>query len=67
MGSHFLVRQHRVALQVGAEQGGPRPIVLTEDGSINVVEAVARDQPVSARRTGETLEKDEGNLKFSFS
>lgn len=31
--------------------------MLAEDGAVDVVETVARDQTVSARRTGETLKK----------
>lgn len=38
------------------EQGGTGPVVLAEDGAVDVVETVAGDQTVSAGRTGETLE-----------
>lgn len=41
-----------------AEQGGTGSVVLTEDGAVDVVETVAGDQTVSARRTGETLTKE---------
>lgn len=56
--THFLVRQHGVALQMRAEERGIGSIVLAEDGAVDVVEPVARDQAVSARRTGETLKKE---------
>lgn len=56
--THFLVRQHGVALQMRTEQGGTGSVVLTEDGAVDVVEPVAGDQAVSARRTGEALKKD---------
>lgn len=55
----LLVGHHAVPLQRGqvtAEQGAPWPVVLTEDGAIDIVEAVARHQPVSTGGTGETLE-----------
>lgn len=39
-----------------AEKSAPWPVVLTEDGAVNVVEAVARHQPVPTGGTGETLE-----------
>lgn len=56
--THFLVRQHRVALEMCAEQGGTGSVVLAEDGAVDIVETVAGDQTVSARRTGETLTKE---------
>ena len=57
---HLLVGHHAVPLQRGqvtAEQGAPWPVVLTEDGAIDIVEAVARHQPVSTGGTGETLQR----------
>lgn len=55
----LLVGHHAVPLQRGqvtAEQGAPWPVVLTEDGAVNIVEAVAWHQSVSTGGTGETLE-----------
>lgn len=56
--SHLLVRQHRVALQwrqVAVEQGSARSVVLTEDCTIDVMEAIAGHQSVSTGGTAETL------------
>lgn len=57
---HLLIGQHRVALQglqVTAQHGPSGTVVLTKDGAVHVVEAIARHQPISARGTGEALEK----------
>lgn len=57
--AHLLVSQHRVGLQrrhVAGKEGRSRPVVLTEDGAIDIVEAVAWHQPVSTGGTAETLE-----------
>lgn len=56
--SHLLVWQHRVALQwrqVAVEQGSARSVVLTEDCTIDVMEAIAGHQSVSTGGTAETL------------
>ena len=48
---------------MAAEQGRARPVVLTEDGAVDVVEAIARHEPVSTGGAGETLgttERDGG-------
>lgn len=58
---YLLVRHHAVPLQWGqvtAEKSAPWPVVLTEDGAVNVVEAVARHQPVPTGGTGETLQRE---------
>lgn len=52
-----MVGKHGVALQMCTEQRGTGSIVLAEDGAVDVVEAVAGDQAVSACRTGETLKR----------
>lgn len=57
--ANLLVCQHRVALkwrQVAVEQGSAGSVVLTEDCTIDVVEAVAGHQPVSTGGAAETLE-----------
>lgn len=57
--AHLLVCQHRVALklgQVAVEQGSAGSVVLTEDRTIDVMEAIARHQSVSTGGTAETLE-----------
>lgn len=57
--AHLLVCQHRVALklgQVAVEQGSAGSVVLTEDCTIDVMEAIARHQSVSTGGTAETLE-----------
>jgi len=41
---------------VRAEQCSARPVVFAEDGAVDVVEAVARHQPVPTGGTGEALE-----------
>lgn len=41
---------------MSAQQLASRVVVFTEDGAVDVVEAVAGNQPVPARGTGETLE-----------
>lgn len=50
-----MVRQDRIALQMGTEQAGTGSVVLAEDGAIHIMETVTRDQSVSTRGTGETL------------
>lgn len=40
---------------MSAEQTSTRPVVFTENRPVDVVEAISRDQTVSARRTRETL------------
>ncbi len=57
---YLLVCQHRVALkwrQVVAEQGSARSVMLTEDCTIDVMEAIARHQSVSTGGTAETLQR----------
>lgn len=54
---HLLVR-HGPALQwgqVGAEQDGAGPVLLTEDGTVDVVEAISGDQTGPAGGAAETL------------
>lgn len=60
MTSHLLVRHHAVGLQwswMSTEETCSRPVMFTEDGPIDVVKAVARDQAVPAGRAGEALGK----------
>lgn len=55
----LLVRHHAVGLQgswMSTEQNSSRPVMFTEDGPINVVKAISRDQAVPAGRTGKTLQ-----------
>lgn len=62
LASHLLVRHHAVGLQgswMSTEQNSSRPVMFTEDGPINVVKAISRDQAVPAGRTGKTLRKKE--------
>lgn len=49
---HLLVRPRG---QGGAEQDGAGPVLLTEDGAVDVMEAVSRDQPDPTGGTAETL------------
>lgn len=59
--SHLLVRHDVVALQwswVSAEQASSRPVVLTEDCPVDIVEAIAGNQAVPACCTRETLKKN---------
>lgn len=46
-----------------AEQSRSRPVVFAENSSINVVEAVTRDQAVPAGRTGKTLQVVDAALR----
>lgn len=55
---HLLVCQHRVALQgrqVAGEQCSAGSVMLTEDCTIDEMEAIARHQSVSTGGTTETL------------
>lgn len=57
--AYLLVCQHSVALkwrQVAVEQDGAGSVVLAEDCTVDVMEAIARDQSVSTGGTAETLE-----------
>lgn len=57
--AHLLVGHDAAGLQRtrgSSDQTSSRPVVFTEDCSVDVVKTVAGDQPVSAGRTGETLE-----------
>ena len=57
---YLLVCQHRVALkwrQVAVKQGSAGSVMLTEDCTIDVVEAISRHQPVSTGGTTETLQE----------
>lgn len=58
--AHFLVRQDWVALQVSVEESRSRPVVFAKNGAVYIVESVAGDQLVSARRAGEALEHIRG-------
>lgn len=56
---YLLIGQHRVALQglqVTAQQGPTGTVMLTKDGAVHIVEAIARHESIPARSTGETLE-----------
>lgn len=44
---------------MAAEQGSTRPVVLTEDCTVNVMEAIPGHQSVSTGRTAETLQQSE--------
>lgn len=62
MASHLLVRHHAVGLQrsrMSSEQTSTRPVVFTENSPVDVVKAIARDQPVPTGRTGKTLGKQQ--------
>lgn len=57
--ANLLVCQHRAALkgrQVAAEQGSAGSVMLAEDCTIDVMEAIARHQSVSTGGAAETLE-----------
>lgn len=57
--AYLLVCQHRAALkwrQVAAEQDSTGSVVLAEDCTVDVMEAIARHQSVSTSGTAETLE-----------
>lgn len=67
---YLLVREHRAALEwshVAAEQGSAGPVVLTEDGTVDVMEAVPGHQSVSTGGAAETLqgstERDSGQRR----
>lgn len=56
---YLLVCQHVVALkwgQVAVEQGSAGSVVLTEDCTVDVMEAIAGHQSVSTGGTAETLQ-----------
>lgn len=57
--AYLLVCQHRAALkwrQVAVKQGSAGSVVLTEDRTVDVMEAIARHESVSTGGTAETLE-----------
>jgi len=59
--SHLLIRHDAVGLQwsrVPAEQASSRPVVFTEDGAVDVMKAITRDQAVPTGGTSETLQKE---------
>lgn len=59
--SHLLVAHDAAGLQGtgwSTDQTSSRPVVLTEDCSVDVVKAIPGDQPVSAGCTGETLQRN---------
>lgn len=64
--ANLLVREEGAVLQGGqvtAEQGSTRPVVLTKDGAVDVVESVPRHQTVPTRGTCETLKVVDVSLR----
>lgn len=58
--SHLLVGHEGAVLQgcqVAAEEASARPVMLTEDGAVHIVESVPRHQTVPTCGTCETLQK----------